>query len=128
MAHKVSLEIGGVVENMSGFVTPAGERYAIFGEGGGRELATELGVPLLGEIPLTIPLREHADGGVPLVVADPGDPAALAIAQAARDLDAITPAARPELPLLEVIPAAPPPGPSAPATGPKPAGMSLPMA
>ncbi len=63
MAHKVSLEIGGVIENMSGFTTPSGERFAIFGEGGGKELADELDVPLLGKVPLTMPLREHADSG-----------------------------------------------------------------
>ena len=59
MAHKVSLEIAGVIENMSSFTTPAGERFAIFGEGGGQELADELDVPLLGKVPLTMPLREH---------------------------------------------------------------------
>src|SRR5690242_21748555 len=42
MAHKVSLEVCGVVENMSGFTTPGGERFQIFGEGGGQELADEL--------------------------------------------------------------------------------------
>ena len=49
MAEKVSLEIAGVVENMSGFTTPSGERFQIFGEGGGQELADELDVPLLGK-------------------------------------------------------------------------------
>ncbi len=63
MAHKVSLEICGVIENMSGFTTPSGERYAIFGEGGGKDLADELDVPLLGKVPLTMPLREHSDSG-----------------------------------------------------------------
>src|SRR5665213_2882007 len=63
MAHKVSSEIGGVIENMSGFTTPSGERFAVFGEGGGKELAAELDVPLLGKVPLTMPLREHADSG-----------------------------------------------------------------
>src|SRR5213076_63804 len=48
MADKVRLEIAGVIENMSGFTTPSGERYAIFGEGGGVRLAEELEVPLLG--------------------------------------------------------------------------------
>ena len=66
MANKVNLEIGGVIENMSGFTTPAGERYPIFGEGGGRALADELDVPLLGTIPLTMALRETADAGIPL--------------------------------------------------------------
>jgi ATP-binding protein involved in chromosome partitioning len=124
MANKVALEIGGVIENMSGFTTPTGERYAIFGEGGGRELADELDVPLLGSVPLTMPLREHADSGTPLVVEDPDDPAAQAIRQAARGLIAIgAPPPLPVLPLVQVTPAAP-----APSASPKPVGMSLPMA
>jgi ATP-binding protein involved in chromosome partitioning len=127
MAHKVSLEIGGVIENMSGFTTPSGERFAIFGEGGGKELADELDVPLLGKVPLTMPLREHADSGVPLVIEDSGDPASQAIHQAARGLIAIAnPPVLPALPLVQV-PAAPAAAPEAPA-GRKPAGMSLPMA
>jgi ATP-binding protein involved in chromosome partitioning len=124
MANKVSLEICGVIENMSGFTTPSGERYAIFGEGGGTELADELDVPLLGKVPLTMPLRAQADGGVPLVVEDPDDPASQAIRQAARGLIAMAPMELPTLPLVAVTPSAPPP----PPTSPKPAGMSLPMA
>jgi ATP-binding protein involved in chromosome partitioning len=140
MAHKVDLEIGGVIENMSGFTTPSGERFAIFGEGGGQELADELDVPLLGRVPLTMPLREHADSGVPLVVEDPDDPASQAIRQVARGLIAMAPVGAmapvelPLLPLVEVTPAgataghsngdgAPPPADSR-----KPVGMSLPMA
>jgi ATP-binding protein involved in chromosome partitioning len=126
MAHKVSLDIAGVIENMSGFVTPAGERYQIFGEGGGQELADELDVPLLGKVPLTMPLREHADGGVPLVIEQPDDPAAQAIRHAARGILAITPV---ELPVMAPVQApvggaaVPPPGAS-----PAPVGASLPMA
>jgi ATP-binding protein involved in chromosome partitioning len=126
MAHKVSLEVAGVIENMSGFTTPTGERYQIFGEGGGQELADELEVPLLGKIPLTMPLREHADSGRPLVLEDPDDPAAQAIRQAARGLIAMAPL---ELPVLNGDGATngdsdiSPPPPSAP-----PVGMSLPMA
>jgi ATP-binding protein involved in chromosome partitioning len=118
MAHKVSLEIAGVVENMSGFTTPGGERFQLFGEGGGQELADELGVPLLGKIPLTMPLREQADAGTPLVFTDPDDPAAQGIRQAARGLVALAPMA---LPVLQA-PAGPP------ADAPAPAGISLPMA
>jgi ATP-binding protein involved in chromosome partitioning len=127
MANKVSLEIGGVIENMSGFTTPSGERFAIFGEGGGQELADELDVPLLGKVPLTMPLREHADSGTPLVIEDSGDPASQAIHQAARGLIAMgNPPVLPVLPLVQVgataavTPEAPPSR--------KPAGMSLPMA
>src|ERR1700678_2185991 len=127
LAHKVSLEIGGGVENKSGFTTPSGERFAIFGEGGGKELADELDVPLLGRVPLTMPLREHADSGTPLVIEDSGDPASQAIHQAARGLIAMgnTPVL-PVLPLVQVGATAA----VTPETPPsrKPAGMSLPMA
>jgi ATP-binding protein involved in chromosome partitioning len=127
MAHKVSLEIGGVIENMSGFQTPSGEHFAIFGEGGGKRLADELDVPLLGRVPLTMPLREHADGGVPLVIDEPQDPAAQAIHQVARGLIAMAPLELPLLPLVEV--SGPPlAATSAPSAERKPAGMSLPMA
>ena len=119
MADKVKLEIAGVVENMSGFTTPSGERFQLFGEGGGQALADEIGVPLLGKVPLTMPLRVQADIGTPLVIEDPDDPAAQALRQLARGVIAITPMALPVLqepepaPALQVI---------------KPAGMSLPMA
>jgi ATP-binding protein involved in chromosome partitioning len=115
MAIKVNLEIGGVVENMSAFVTPGGERFTIFGSGGGEQLADELDVPLLGEVPLTMPLREQSDAGTPLVISDPDDPASQAIRSVARGLVAITPA---ELPMIEV---------EAPAS-PSPLGATLPMA
>jgi ATP-binding protein involved in chromosome partitioning len=126
MADKVSLEIAGVVENMSGFTTPSGERFAIFGEGGGDELADELDVPMLGRVPLTMPLRAQADDGVPLVIEDPDDPAAQAIRQVARGIIAMAPIALPTLPLVEVTP--PPVAVPASADERKPAGMSLPMA
>jgi ATP-binding protein involved in chromosome partitioning len=119
MARKLSLQIAGIVENMSGFLTPSGERFQIFGEGGGEALAEELDVPLLGQVPLTMPLREQADTGVPLVVENPDDPAAQAIRHAARGLIAMTPQS---LPILQVLEA------TAPAAAAKPAGMSLPMA
>src|SRR3984957_9398653 len=69
MATKLKLEIAGVIENMAGFVTPSGERFPIFGEGGGQLLAEELEVPLLGKVPLTMALREQSDSGLPLVLA-----------------------------------------------------------
>jgi ATP-binding protein involved in chromosome partitioning len=121
MAHKVSLDVIGVIENMSGFVTPDGQRFPIFGEGGGQELADELDVPLLGKVPITMPLRAQADAGDPLVFVDPDDAASQAIRQAARGLVAIAPV---PLPVLSISPTAPPIEPSSP----KPAGMSLPMA
>ena len=83
MAAKFDLELLGVIENMSGFTTPDGERFTIFGEGGGQLLADELDVPLLGKVPLSEALREHADSGIPLVTAEPDSPASQAIRQAA---------------------------------------------
>ncbi len=123
MAHKVDLEIAGVIENMSAFTTPSGERFTIFGEGGGNELADELDVPLLGKVPLTMPLRAQADSGTPLVIEDPDDPASQAIRQVARGMIAMAPIALPVLPLIEVGVSAP-----GPAESRKPVGMSLPMA
>jgi ATP-binding protein involved in chromosome partitioning len=116
MASKLKLEVAGVIENMSGFVTPAGERYELFGEGGGQLLADELDVPLLANVPLTMPLREQSDAGTPVVLSDPDDPAAQALLHAARGLIALSPV---ELPVMQA---------PAPAAAPKPAGMSLPMA
>jgi ATP-binding protein involved in chromosome partitioning len=95
MAAKVDLELLGVVENMSGFTTPDGQRYTIFGEGGGQLLADELEVPLLGKVPLAEDLREGADRGVPLVLSNPSAPAAIAIRDAARGIVAATPQALP---------------------------------
>jgi ATP-binding protein involved in chromosome partitioning len=77
-------------------------------------------VPLLGQVPLTMPLREQADAGVPLVVADPDDPAAQGIRQIARGLVAMFPR---ELPVLQAVGAGTPP-----AGAPEPSGMTLPMA
>src|ERR1700744_3046195 len=116
MAAELKLEIAGAIENMSGFVTPGGERFQIFGEGGGQLLAEQLDVPLLAKVPLTMPLREQSDAGLPLVMANPDDPAAHALRHGARGLTALSPI---ELPVMQA---------PAPAAAPKPAGMSLPMA
>jgi ATP-binding protein involved in chromosome partitioning len=102
MAKKFDLEILGVIENMSGFTTPEGERFTIFGEGGGQQLSDELDVPLLAKIPLSETLREHSDNGNPLVTDEPDSPAAQAIRQAARGIIAMTPQ---ELPVLQATPA-----------------------
>jgi ATP-binding protein involved in chromosome partitioning len=91
MAAKVDLELLGVVENMSGFTTPDGQRFTIFGEGGGQLLADELDVPLMAKVPLQEQLRSHSDAGEPLVLADPDAPAAQAIRAGARGIVAATP-------------------------------------
>jgi ATP-binding protein involved in chromosome partitioning len=78
MAERVKLEVKGVIENMSWFTGDDGRRYEIFGSGGGQELADELGVPLLGQIPLLAPLREGGDDGRPITaVAPDSEPAGL---------------------------------------------------
>src|SRR5881409_3923005 len=92
-AARFELEIAGVIENMSGFTTPSGERFTIFGEGGGQLLADELDVPLLGKVPLQEELRTGADEGRPLVLSDPDAPASQAIYHAARGLIAAAPPA-----------------------------------
>jgi ATP-binding protein involved in chromosome partitioning len=113
MAAKVDLEVLGVIENMSGFTTPDGQRFTIFGEGGGQLLADELDVPLLGKVPLEQDLREHADSGAPLVLDEPNSAAAIAIRDAARGIVAATPQ---ELPVMQAPAAAAAPA-GAPAGG-----------
>jgi len=71
MAAKVNLTVKGVIENMSYFVGDDGKRYEIFGSGGGQALADDLGVPLLGQLPLVPELREGGDTGNPITVANP---------------------------------------------------------
>src|SRR5829696_951191 len=115
-ALRFDLEIAGVIENMSGFTTPSGERFTIFGEGGGQLLADELDVPLLGKIPLQEELRVCADEGRPLVLEDPNVPAAQALYHAARGIVAATPQ---ELGVLQA-----PSGPPMPEV----TGTALPMA
>ncbi|HEY1358135.1 MAG TPA: P-loop NTPase [Thermoleophilaceae bacterium] len=115
-ALRFDLEIAGVVENMSGFTTPTGERFTIFGEGGGQVLADDLDVPLLGKIPLQEELRVASDEGLPLVLEDPDAPAAQAIFHTARGIIAATPQ---ELPVMQA-----PSGPPLPEV----TGTALPMA
>ena len=94
MARRSYLPVVGVIENMSGFTTEDGRHYALFGRGGGRRLAEELGVPLLAEVPLDPYVVEGGDAGRPVVSAHPEAPSARAIAAAAaRLLELIPPAA-----------------------------------
>ena len=84
MAEKVKLPVKGVIENMSWFTGDDGTRYEIFGSGGGQELADDLGVPLLGRLPLVPALREGGDVGNPITVAQPDSEAAQAFHEIAR--------------------------------------------
>jgi ATP-binding protein involved in chromosome partitioning len=72
MFKKVDVPLLGIVENMSYFIAPdTGARYDIFGHGGARREAERLGVPFLGEVPLTMDVRESSDAGTPVVVSAP---------------------------------------------------------
>jgi len=79
MFEKVQVPVIGVVENMSGFVTPGGERIDLSGSGGGQRLADELRVPLLGQVPLQMGIAEAGDVGKPALIAVPQSPAANAL-------------------------------------------------
>jgi ATP-binding protein involved in chromosome partitioning len=84
MFEKVNVPVLGIIENMSGFTDPeTGRRWDLFGAGGGQRLAEELGVPLLGQIPLQPDLTLLADKGQPVLVAQPESPAARALAAVA---------------------------------------------
>jgi len=77
MFNKVEVPVLGIIENMSYFIAPdTGARYDIFGHGGARAEAERIGVPFLGEVPLTIAIRETSDAGAPVVVSDPEGPQA----------------------------------------------------
>jgi ATP-binding protein involved in chromosome partitioning len=78
MAKKINLPLRGVIENMSWFTADDGRRYELFGRGGGEQLASDLGVPLLGRIPLVPALREGGDVGLPITVTDAGSEVARA--------------------------------------------------
>jgi ATP-binding protein involved in chromosome partitioning len=84
MAEKVKLPVKGIIENMSWFTGDDGKHYEIFGEGGGALLAADLGVPLLGQLPLLPALREGGDNGRPITAVDPDSEAAKAFHEIAR--------------------------------------------
>jgi ATP-binding protein involved in chromosome partitioning len=85
MFEKVSVPVLGVIENMSIHVcSNCGHAEHIFGSGGGARMASEYGVPLLGELPLDARIQREADGGCPSVVADPASARAQAYVDAAR--------------------------------------------
>jgi ATP-binding protein involved in chromosome partitioning len=91
-ARKMKLAVRGVIENMSFFTGDDGVRYEIFGSGGGAELASQLGVPLLGQVPLVPALREGGDDGRPITVVDPDADASKVFASIAETIIAQGPA------------------------------------
>jgi len=87
MFETVAIPVLGIVENMSYFVAPdTGNRYNIFGEGGGERLANLYHVPFLGAIPLGIEVREGGDKGVPVVVSQPDSPQSRAFRKVAEEV------------------------------------------
>jgi ATP-binding protein involved in chromosome partitioning len=87
MFETVAIPVLGIVENMSYFVAPdTGNRYNIFGEGGGERLANVYHVPFLGAIPLGIEVREGGDRGVPVVVSQPDSALSLAFRKVAEEV------------------------------------------
>ena len=90
MFERVGVPLFGIVENMSWFESPdTGKPMAIFGSGGGQRLADELGVSLLGQVPLYPPVLEGGDSGRPIVVADPSCSAAKKFAEVAGKIAAL---------------------------------------
>lgn len=87
MFQKVNVPILGIVENMSHFTTPTGERVEIFGHGGGRREAARQQVDFLGEVPLFTEIRMGGDQGVPVVVSAPQTAAGQAFIQLATHLN-----------------------------------------
>ncbi|MSU61382.1 MAG: MRP family ATP-binding protein [Pedosphaera sp.] len=86
MFEKVNVPILGIIENMSHFTTPSGERFEIFGHGGGKTMAEKLKIPFLGEIPIFTEIRVGGDTGVPIVVSHPSTAPAKAFLAIARQL------------------------------------------
>ena len=92
IALQTRQKVAGVIENMSGLVLPDGSTLEVFGSGGGRQVAESLSrvtgtsVPLLGQIPLAVPVREAGDSGVPIVLSEPQNPSAVALSAVAATL------------------------------------------
>ena len=79
LAAQTGQKVYGVIENMSGLAQPDGSVLELFGSGGGAIVAGELGAPLLGKVPLSVPLREGGDAGAPIALSGAEDPAGAVI-------------------------------------------------
>jgi ATP-binding protein involved in chromosome partitioning len=91
MARRSFLRVCGVIENMSAFTCEHGETYALFGEGGGQSLADEIGVPLLGKVPLEPSVAAGGDAGTPVSLDGTGAAADTFRAIARRIIDEVAP-------------------------------------
>ena len=99
MFDQVNIRVKGVIENMSWFTGDDGKRYDLFGAGGGQDLAERLEVDLIGQVPMTMPMREGSDQGRPVMAVDPDNEASLAFVEMAKWVLAHAPSKRthPEL-------------------------------
>jgi ATP-binding protein involved in chromosome partitioning len=87
MFQQVNIPLLGVIENMSYFIAPdTGNKYEIFGRGGGQKLCSEYGLNFLGEVPMGMEVREGGDSGVPVVVSFPDSPQSLAFRGVAEEV------------------------------------------
>ena len=93
-ARRLKLSVRGVIENMSWFTGDDGTRYELFGAGGGATLAADLGIPLLGQVPLVSAVRQGGDEGRPITAVDPESETAQAFRAIAEKLAALGPGPR----------------------------------
>ncbi len=101
MARKTHVPVLGVIENMSYYALPDGERDYIFGEGGAERWASSEGLSMLGSVPITRALRESSDAGAPLVVSHPDNASAQELRRAARGVaEKVTAQAATTLPVM----------------------------
>jgi ATP-binding protein involved in chromosome partitioning len=103
MFEQVNVPVLGVIENMSFFIAPdTGNKYEIFGSGGGQKLADEYGLNFLGQVPLGMEVREGGDKGTPVVVSFPDSPQAAAFNKVAEEVarQVSIEAMKPELTIL----------------------------
>ena len=84
MFDQVNIKVKGVIENMSWFTGDDGKQYHLFGSGGGKDLADRLEVDLIGQVPMTMPMREGSDQGRPVMAIDPENEASLAFVEMAK--------------------------------------------
>ena len=91
-ARRLKLSVRGVIENMSWFTGDDGKRYELFGSGGGATLAADLGIPLLGQVPLVNAVRQGGDEGRPVTAVDPDSETAVGFRNIAEKLAALGPA------------------------------------
>lgn len=107
MFQRVNVTVLGLIENMSYFIAPdTGKRYEIFGNGGGKRAAEEMGIPFLGDIPINTLIREGGDTGKPIVIADPNCEETRKIMEIARNMAAqisIRNITTPVIPKIEIL-------------------------